>query len=265
MNAAGEFNCGKNKQAGCKCRIDNHLFMVCCETCSRIPAHEVNMTTIIDTFVAPICHEQIEILFQDEHILLINKPSGLLSLSGKNPLNKDSVHFRLVRQFPTATMVHRLDFGTSGIMVLALSKAVNANLTKQLQNRTMNKSYIAVLNGHLQLDDGLIDIPLAKDPPNFPLQKVCRDSGKQAVSEYKVLARLSGPARSRVLLTPQTGRTHQLRIHCREIGHPILGCDLYGSAQTHALAERMLLHACTLEFDHPVSGQRIMGRSDCPF
>ena len=90
------------------------------------------MPTVIDSFVAPVCNEQIETLFQDESILLINKPSGLLSLSGKNPLNKDSVHFRLVQQFPTVTMAHRLDFGTSGIMVLALNKPVNANLTRQL-------------------------------------------------------------------------------------------------------------------------------------
>ncbi len=213
----------------------------------------------------PVCQEDIEILFEDEHILLINKPSGLLSLSGKNPLNKDSVHFRLVEQFPTATMVHRLDFGTSGIMLLALNKAINAHLTRQFQDRTVVKTYIAILNGHLTPDQGSIDAPIAKDKPNFPLQKICSESGKQALSHYQVMERSPHPLSSRVLFTPATGRTHQLRIHSREIGHPVLGCDLYGTEQTRALADRLLLHALTLEFNHPISGERIMGKCPCPF
>ena len=215
--------------------------------------------------MAPVCNEQIETLFQDESILLINKPSGLLSLSGKNPLNKDSVHFRLVQQFPTVTMAHRLDFGTSGIMVLALNKPVNANLTRQFQARTVGKTYVAMLDGHLASDEGYIDAPIAKDKPNFPLLKICNDSGKQALSHYRVLERLENPLRSRVLFTPETGRTHQLRLHSREIGHPILGCDMYGSERTQALANRLLLHAASIEFDHPVSAERMLLRCDCPF
>lgn len=223
------------------------------------------VTTEFDNFVAPACHEQIEILFQDEDILLINKPSGLLSLSGKNPLNKDSVHFRLVQQFPTATMVHRLDFGTSGIMLLALNKAANANLTRQFQARTVEKKYVAILDGHLAPDEGDIDAPIAKDKSSFPLLRVCFNSGKPALSHYLVLERLNDPSRSRVLFTPRTGRTHQLRLHSREIGHPILGCDLYGSERTHALASRLLLHAMSIGFDHPVSGERMLFSCDCPF
>jgi tRNA pseudouridine32 synthase/23S rRNA pseudouridine746 synthase len=223
------------------------------------------MKPVIDTFVAPICHEQVEILFQDEHILLINKPSGLLSLSGKSPLNKDSVHFRLVQQFPTATMAHRLDFGTSGIMVLALSKLVNSHLTKQFQNRTVSKTYIALLDGHLAQNQGYIDTPIAKDKPNFPLQKTCYETGKPARSQYEVIEHNENPLTSRVLFTPETGRTHQLRIHCQNIGHPILGCDLYGTKQTQAMANRLMLHAATLEFDHPISGEKVMGECPCPF
>ena len=102
-----------------------------------------------DDFIAPPCYEEITILYQDEHLLLINEPSGLLSLSGKNPLNKDSVHYRLVQDFPTATLVHRLDFGTSGIMLVALNKTINGLLTKQFQDKTINKCYHAVLHGHL--------------------------------------------------------------------------------------------------------------------
>ena len=223
------------------------------------------MTAPIDTFVAAVCHQQIDLIFQDEHILLINKPSGLLSLSGKNPLNKDSVHFRLRQQFPAAMMVHRLDFGTSGIMVLALSKPVNAHLCRQFQDRTVVKTYVGVLNGHLEFDRGCIDAPIAKDKVNFPLAKICYKSGKPARSHYEVLERLDAPLRSRVMFSPLTGRTHQLRLHSREIGHPILGCDLYGSEQTQSMANRLLLHAATLSFDHPISGERITAKCPCPF
>lgn len=223
------------------------------------------MSGVFDTFVASFCEEQIEILYQDPHLLLINKPSGLLSLSGKNPLNRDSVHFRLVAQFPNALMVHRLDFGTSGIMVVALNKAVNRALTKQFQERQIVKTYVSLLDGHLELDEGVIDIPLAKDPPNFPLQKVCLATGKLAQSHYEVLARLDNPPRSRVLFEPITGRTHQLRIHSRELGHAILGCDLYGSPRTQHMAKRLLLHALTLDFEHPVTGEHISGYAPCAF
>lgn len=218
-----------------------------------------------DSFVAPVCNEQIEILYRDEFILLINKPSGLLSLSGKNVQNKDSVHFRLVQQFPTALMVHRLDFGTSGIMVLALNRSVNANLTKQFQDRSVVKTYVGLLHGHLQNNRGCIDAPIAKDKPNFPLLKICHETGKQALSQYEVIERLQDPPCTRVLFTPRTGRTHQLRIHSREIGHPILGCDLYGSKETESMAPRLLLHALTLEFDHPVTGERTRRECPCPF
>lgn len=197
--------------------------------------------------------------------MLINKPSGLLSLSGKNPLNKDSVHYRLVQDFPTALMVHRLDFGTSGIMVLALNRSVNAHLTHQFQDRTVVKTYLSELAGHLPDDHGDISASIAKDKPNFPLQKICDETGKPAVSHYDVLERLDEPLRTRVRFTPQTGRTHQLRIHSQAIGHSILGCDLYGTAQTLALSPRLRLHAETLEFDHPITGARVMGRCPCPF
>lgn len=214
-----------------------------------------------DPFIAPACDEDIEILYQDDSILLINKPSGLLSLSGKNPLNKDSVHFRLVQDFPTATLLHRLDFGTSGIMLVALNKAVNGALTRQFQEGQVSKTYTALLHGHLygdeQEDSGTIDFPIAKDKPNFPLVKICAETGKSAVSEYVVLERLSNPDRSRVCFTPLTGRTHQLRIHSQKIGHPILGCDLYGLPDDGAQEQpnRLMLHATTLAFTHPVSGQ----------
>ena len=225
-------------------------------------------TTLVDTFIAPPCYEQIRILYEDQYLLVINKPSGLLSLSGKNPLNKDSVHYRLVQDFPNATIVHRLDFGTSGVMVLALNKAVNAHLTKQFQARLVVKTYVAILLGHLVDDEGVIDAPIAKD--EFPYQKVCTETGKVAQSRYRVLQRLqdpvSGVKTTRVLFTPLTGRTHQLRVHSREIGHPIIGCDLYGltidGVDSQSLAEGLMLHANSLEFEHPITGARLQETVD---
>ncbi|MDN4502835.1 RluA family pseudouridine synthase [Alteromonadaceae bacterium BrNp21-10] len=222
-------------------------------------------TSVIDNFIAPVCHASIDVLYQDEHILLINKPSVLLSLSGKNPLNKDSVHHRLAQQFPDITLAHRLDFGTSGIMLLAMNKTINANLTKQFQGRTVIKRYESMLAGHLAEDSGSIEHPISKDKSNFPRLKVCFATGQQALSHYNVLERLTQPNRTRVLFTPATGRTHQLRIHSQAINHPILGCDLYGTEATQALAPRLLLHAVELEFDHPHTYKRMTIHCPCPF
>lgn len=218
-----------------------------------------------DPFIVPFCHESIEILHEDEHLLLINKPTGLLSLSGKHPGNLDSVHYRLVKDFPTATMVHRLDFGTSGLLIIALDKATNAHLTKQFQARTVVKSYTALLHGHVERNTGIIDIPIVKDKDNFPLQKVCYDSGKAAQSEYRVVERVMEPFTTKVTFTPITGRTHQLRVHSRELGHPILGCDLYATDEAFFMADRLMLHATTIEFNHPVTGQRVNASCPCPF
>lgn len=218
-----------------------------------------------EPFIVPVCHEEIEILYQDEHLLLINKPGTLLTLSGKHPANKDSVHFRLVKDFPTATMLHRLDFGTSGILVVALNKQINAHIGKQFQARTVAKTYTAILYGHLAEDNGCIEFPIAKDSLNFPLQKICHATGKNAITNYQVIERLQEPFATRVKFTPVSGRTHQLRIHSSKIGHPILGCDLYATDQAFFMAKRLMLHATDIEFDHPVTGERIKGFSPSPF
>ena len=152
-----------------------------------------NMQPQADPFIVPVCHEEIEVLYQDEYLLMINKPASLLTLSGKHPLNQDSVHFRIVKDFPTATMLHRLDFGTSGILIVALNKSINADIGKQFQERTITKTYTAILYGHLADDEGDIDLPIAKDKPNFPLAKVCDDTGKKAVTHYQVMERLPDP------------------------------------------------------------------------
>ena len=218
-----------------------------------------------DPFIVSVCHEKIDILYQDSHLLLINKPDALLTLSGKHPLNKDSVHYRLVKEFPTATMIHRLDFGTSGILIVALNKDVNAHIGKQFQARNVVKTYTAILHGHLTADNGYIDIPIAKDKPNFPLQKICYETGKKALTHYQVIEHEQESFATRVTFSPVTGRTHQLRIHSSEIGHPILGCDLYATDDAFFMAKRLMLHATSIEFDHPMTGKRIKGLSPCPF
>ncbi|ELV2842434.1 RluA family pseudouridine synthase [Enterobacter cloacae] len=228
------------------------------------------MSAIIDSFIAPPCHDDIEILWQDEHLLLINKPSGLLSLSGKNPQNLDSVHYRLDQNFPGCTLVHRLDFGTSGLMVIARNKAINAALCQQFSQRSVEKVYSALLCGHLENDEGVIDAPIAKDPALFPLMSICAVNGKPARSRYRVVERLHHNAAmplTRVELTPETGRTHQLRIHCQLLGHPILGCDLYGGRAWpgSGTTPRLMLHASQLNFIHPVSGEPVNAHHTAPF
>lgn len=228
------------------------------------------MSVIVDNFIAPPCLDEIEILWQDEHLLLIDKPSGLLSLSGKNPQNLDSVHYRLVQNYPGCTLVHRLDFGTSGIMVIARNKAINAALCHQFSQRAVKKVYSALLCGHVENDEGVIDAPIAKDPALFPLMSICAVTGKPARSRYRVIERFyqaEGLPLTRVALTPETGRTHQLRIHCQQLGHPILGCDLYGGLEWPGAetTPRLMLHASGLDFVHPVSGETINARHAAPF
>ena len=232
------------------------------------------MSAIIDSFIAPPCLDEIEILWQDEHLLLINKPSGLLSLSGKNPQNLDSVHYRLVKTFPGCTLVHRLDFGTSGLMVVARNKIINAALCQQFSQRTVSKMYSALLCGHLENDQGVVDAPIAKDPALFPLMSICAIQGKPARSAYQVVERFyheredgTSVPLPRVDLTPETGRPHQLRLPCQQLGHPILGCDLYGGRLLPGTEQtpRLMLHASALHFVHPVSAERIEARHASPF
>lgn len=228
------------------------------------------MSVINDTFIAPPCTAQIAMLYHDQQLMIINKPSGLLSLSGKNPLNIDSVHHRLVQTFPGCALIHRLDFGTSGLMVIAANKEANAALCRQFSQRQVDKSYTALLYGHLSEDQGVIDMPIAKDPALFPRMKLCQITGKPARSAYRVLERgyMQGELPfTRVELIPQTGRTHQLRIHCQFLGHPILGCDLYGGKEASGTEQlpRLMLHASKLAFSHPQSGEKLCVECPAPF
>ncbi|WP_294907724.1 RluA family pseudouridine synthase [Tatumella sp. UBA2305] len=232
------------------------------------------MSEINDTFIAPPCKQQIEILYQDDSLLLIDKPAGLLSLSGKNPQNLDSVHYRLVKEYPGCTLVHRLDFGTSGLMVIALNKSVNALLCQQFSQRCVTKHYQALVCGHTEQSSGTIEAAIASNPALFPRMSLCPETGKPARSGYQVAERefFITPDKKRLPVTrlrllPETGRTHQLRIHCQYLGHPILGCDLYGGKEWPGTAKipRLMLHASQLNFVHPVTLQPMVARSTVPF
>lgn len=216
-------------------------------------------------YIVPFCETEIEILYQDDHLLLINKPDLLLSMPGMHPKNKDSVITRLLKDFPSAGLVHRLDLDTSGIMIIPLSKPVLSHISRQFQERTVEKDYTAVLYGHLEADEGSINLPIAKDRANTPLQKICYETGRASLTHYSVIERLDEPFSTRVLFKPVTGRSHQLRIHSREIGHPILGCDLYASDEAFFMANRLMLHATSIAFEHPVTHDRIEGYCKPPF
>jgi tRNA pseudouridine32 synthase/23S rRNA pseudouridine746 synthase len=211
-------------------------------------------------YLVPHSQEKITILYADDDLLLVRKPDLLLSIPGRHPLNKDCLITRLQVQYPTATIVHRLDLDTSGIMVIPLNKPTHAHISRQFQERKVEKSYIAVVYGLVEADTGEIDLPIAPDWENRPRQVISAERGKAALTRYEVLSRETD--RSRLLLRPTTGRSHQLRIHLRELGHPILGCDMYAHSEALNMAPRLMLHATTLGFEHPASGQWLAG--ECP-
>lgn len=205
-------------------------------------------------YIVPVCQEPVHTLYRDEHILVVDKPAFLLSVPGRAAENQDCVTRRLSRQYGEVRLVHRLDLDTSGIMVLAMNRAAQSMLSRAFQLRQVFKEYQAVVAGQVAEDEGQVDLPLIADWPNRPLQKVCFETGKAALTHFRVLQRDAHADTSRLRLRPITGRSHQLRIHCRELGHPILGCDLYAPPSILARSPRLLLHAHRLAFNHPHSG-----------
>lgn len=211
-------------------------------------------------FIVPHCPEPVEILWRDESFLAVNKPAGLLSVPGRHPDNRDSLISRLQIDFPEARIVHRLDMATSGLMVVALGKDSHRQLSKLFERRQIDKQYHAVVAGCVSGDHGLIDLPLACDWPRRPRQHINFEHGKSAQTFYRCLYRSA--EHSSLLLSPHTGRSHQLRVHCASLGHPILGCEFYADEAARRGASRLLLHASALQLEHPLSGELM--RFDCP-
>lgn len=204
------------------------------------------------THLPPPCHEPVRELYRDAHIVVVEKPAFLLSVPGRGPLKRDSVFARLQDEDPDIRLVHRLDLDTSGLMVFARTAAAQAAMTRAFQRHEVHKRYDAVVAGHVAQDSGEIDLPIYPDWPNRPRQKICHENGKRALTRYRVEAR--GTDSTWLSLYPVTGRSHQLRIHTRELGHPILGCDLYAPEDVQARSDRLLLHAAWLSFPHPAWG-----------
>jgi len=198
----------------------------------------------------------LSIVYQDDDLLIVNKPSGLLTVPGKDPKHADCLISRVNRVFPTAKIVHRLDMATSGIICLAMHKEAHRNLSIQFQDRKTAKRYIARVFGKLDQQTGSVDLPLICDWPNRPKQMVDHDNGKPSLTHFKVLEREQNA--TRVELTPITGRSHQLRVHMLSLGHPILGDKLYAHPEAFAMAPRLQLHAEMLTLAHPASGETLI-------
>ena len=207
----------------------------------------------------------LDVIHQDERILVLNKPPGLLSVPGIGPDKLDCLASRAQREFPGARIVHRLDRDTSGVIVMGLDAKAHRELSRQFHDREVHKMYVAIVSGMVEPDDGEVNLPMRKDmdPRNAPRQVIDHQQGRSAVTKYRVLKREAD--RTRLELHPITGRTHQIRLHLQSIGHPILGDDLYAPPEVVALADRLMLHAQSLWLVHPGTAEPMMFEAECPF
>lgn len=227
-------------------------------TCRATPPYATAMP-------APPATTPLEVIHRDERILVLNKPMGLLSVPGIGEDKADCLARRAATEFPGARIVHRLDRDTSGVIILALDAEAHRELSRQFHDREVSKQYIAVVDGVVRDDQGRIDLPMRKDmdPRNAPRQVIDHVEGRRAVTDWWVMER--GTDRTRLRLRPITGRSHQLRLHLKEIGHPILGDDLYAPERVHRMADRLMLHALSLTVTHPETATLMTFESSCPF
>lgn len=198
----------------------------------------------------------LDVLYADRDVAALNKPSGLLSVPGRDPAQRDSAYTRALERWPLAQVVHRLDLGTSGLLLIALRRKAEASLRAQFQARTVEKVYLARVWGAPREESGTIDLPLGPDAPgpDGPRHRVDPD-GAPARTDWQVLRR-DGPT-TLLRLRPHTGRSHQLRVHLLALGLPIAGDPFYAPPEARAAAPRLLLHAAEIRLDHPYSGQRM--------
>lgn len=207
-------------------------------------------------------NDPLVILLDDHQLLFVDKPPGLLSVPGKGEHLADCLLRRVQAVFPQALLVHRLDRDTSGVMVFALTHHAQRHLGLQFEKRQTRKVYVARVWGEMQEGEGIVDLPIAADWPNRPLQKIDHETGRSAVTEWKVIRRK--PQETRVRLMPQTGRSHQLRVHMKALGHPILGDPFYATGPARD-AERLMLHAYSLRVRHPDGGRGVIIKAKVPF
>ena len=206
----------------------------------------------------------LDIVTIDDTLIVVNKPTGLLSVPGRGPDKADCLSARVQAAFPDALVVHRLDMETSGLMVFARSLDAQRALNRAFEQRLVEKYYVAVVTGIVENDHGTINLPLICDWPNRPRQIVDHAIGKPSTTHFVVLGRDAQRMQTRVGLTPVTGRSHQLRVHLASLGHAIIGDSLY-SVNPPPDGQRLLLHAAKLRFAHPISGEPVDCNSDVPF
>lgn len=211
----------------------------------------------------PPAHRGLAVLHLSDQVIVVDKPSGLLSVPGRGAGKDDCLSRRVQAEFSDALIVHRLDMGTSGIVVLARGARAQRALSIQFQERRVRKRYQALVDGSWSAAaEGEIDLPIIVDWPNRPKQIVDHAIGRPSLTRYRVLDIDVARAVSRIELEPVTGRSHQLRVHMEAMGHPIVGDDFYGTPVSFAKAVRLMLHACHIELGHPETGEPL--RIDCP-
>lgn len=247
-------------------RHHGHYYPACKGKCEPILQHmlqglQVEENPMLKRMQVP--SQNLEIVYEDPWLSVINKPAGMLSVPGKE--DAVSVYSLMREQYPEADgplTVHRLDMATSGLMLIAKTKRVHQNLQAQFKNRLVRKRYVALLEGIVPKDKGTVDLPLCLNPLDRPRQMVHTEHGKPAITDYQVLERLDGK-RTRIAFYPRTGRTHQLRIHAAHplgLHCPIIGDELYGEK-----ADRLYLHAEYLEFTHPITGETVRITKEAEF
>ena len=202
------------------------------------------------------------VLYQDEHIIALNKPCGMLSVPGRGPEKLDSLAHRVLCHIPESKVVHRLDCYTSGVMLFAIGIEVQRELNRQFRDREVSKEYVAMVHGVVKEQSGIMDQPMRLDVDNRPIQIVDYEQGKPCETHWSVIE--TAAAKTRLLLQPITGRSHQLRVHCMVLGYPIIGDHFYG-IDADADAKTMLLHAEKIEFTHPNTGERQAITAPCDF
>ena len=204
----------------------------------------------------------LDVIHEDHELLVVNKPSGLLSVPGRGEHLADCLLKRVQDAFPQALLVHRLDRDTSGLIAFALSPHAQRHLSRQFEERKVKKTYVARVWGRLEPKVGTVDLPLIVDWPNRPRQMVDHENGKPAVTDWRVLK--ASDSESRVRLMPKTGRSHQLRVHMLALGHPILGDPFYADGEALNFP-RLMLHSEELRIGHPDGGEGMRFRAKAPF
>ncbi|WP_394129515.1 bifunctional tRNA pseudouridine(32) synthase/23S rRNA pseudouridine(746) synthase RluA [Shewanella maritima] len=215
-----------------------------------------------DFIYTPPTDPWLDVIHLDKDIIVLNKPSGILSVPGRDAAYHDSIFQRVLAEHPNSQIVHRLDMATSGVIVLALRKKAERELKRQFRERETAKVYYARVAGHVK-NLSRVELPLICDWPNRPKQKVCHQTGKPSETLVDIIS--YGKQSTLVKLTPITGRSHQLRVHMMAMGHPILGDGFYADSLAKRLAPRLLLHAASLSIAHPYSGEALQFTAPVPF